>query len=131
MLEKENQYLKKEIKNHQAVIEMLITNDKCADKWKTVKTKSKNNTNIASLGSVSPKNVSPANLHNRSENLIVTEVNQIKIHEPQDHTPINDHKRSEITNTKPKSRAEKIIHTAFVHLMQYQQIKTTQIVKFR
>ena len=31
MLEKENQCLKNEIKNQQAVIEMLITNDKCAD----------------------------------------------------------------------------------------------------
>ena len=52
MLGKENQRLKNEIKNQQAVIEMLITNDKCADEWKTVKTKSKNHTNIASM---SPK----------------------------------------------------------------------------
>ena len=48
MLEKENQCLKNEIKNQQVVIEMLITNDKCADKWKTMKTKSKNNTIKAS-----------------------------------------------------------------------------------
>ena len=31
MLEKENQCLKNKIKNQQVVIEMLITNDKCAD----------------------------------------------------------------------------------------------------
>ena len=49
MLEKENQCLKNETKNQQAVIEMLITNDKCAAEWKTVKTKSKNNRNIASM----------------------------------------------------------------------------------
>ena len=68
MLEKENQCLKNEIKNQQAVIGMLITNDKCADEWKTVKTKSNNNTNIASM---SPKNPSPVNLQNRFDNLIV------------------------------------------------------------
>ena len=55
MFEKENQCLKNEIKNQQTVIEMLITNDKCADEWKAVKTKSKNNTNITSM---SPKNPS-------------------------------------------------------------------------
>ena len=38
---------------------------------------------------------------------IVTEVNQIDIHEPHDHTPTNHHKRCEITNTKSKLRAEK------------------------
>ena len=119
MLKKENQCLKNEIKNQQVVIEMLITNDICADEWKTVKTKSKNNTNIASPSSVSPKNPSPVNLQNRFDNLIVTEVNQIEIHEPQDHTPTNHHKRCEVTNTKSKSRAEKkIIHTAFVRLIQ-------------
>ena len=118
MLEKENQCLKNEIKNQQAVIEMLITNDKCADEWKTVKTKSKNNTNIASPSTVSPKNPSPVNLKNRFDNLIVTELNQIEINESQDHTPTNHHKRCDITNTKSKSRAEKIIHIAFVHLMQ-------------
>ena len=48
-------------------------------------TKSKNNTNIASFSSVSPKNLSPENLQNRFDNLIVTEVNQVKIHESQDH----------------------------------------------
>ena len=41
MLEKKNQRLKNEIKDQQAVIEMPIPNDKCAEKWKTVKTKSK------------------------------------------------------------------------------------------
>ena len=39
--------------------------------------------------------------------LIVTEVNQIEIHEPQDHTPTNHHKRCDITNTKFKSRPAK------------------------
>ena len=75
MLEKENQCLKNEIKNHQLVIEMLITNDKRADEWKTVKTKSKNNINIASPSTVSPKNPSPVNLKNRFDSLIVTELN--------------------------------------------------------
>ena len=64
LFEKENQCLKNKIKNQQVVIEiqMLITNDKCTNEWKTVKTKSKNNTNIASPSSMSPKNPSPANL---------------------------------------------------------------------
>lgn len=48
MLENENQSLKNEIKNQQAVIEMLIVNDKCTDEWKRVKTKSKNNANTTS-----------------------------------------------------------------------------------
>ena len=56
---------------------------------------------------MSPKNPSPVNLQNRFDNLIVTEVNQIEIHQPQDHTATNHHKRCEITNTKSKSRAEK------------------------
>ena len=77
------------------------------DKWKTVKTKSKNNINIPPPSSLSPKNPSPVNLQNRFDNLIVTEVNQIEIHEPQDHTPTNHHKRCEITNTKSKLRAKK------------------------
>ena len=102
ILEKENQYLKKETKNQQVVIEMLITYDKYANEWKTVKTKSKNNTNIAS-----PKNPSPVNLQNRFDNRIVTEVNQIEMHESQNHTPTNHHKRCEVTNTKSKSIAEK------------------------
>ena len=71
MLEKESQCLKNEIKNQQAVIEMLITNDKSTDDWKTVKTKSKNNTNIASPSSMSPKTPLPVNLQNRFDNLIV------------------------------------------------------------
>ena len=100
MLEKENLCLESKIKNQQAVIELLITNDKCTDEWKTVKTKSKNNTNIASPSSVSPKILSPINLQNRFDNLIVTEVNQIEIYESQEHTPTNHHKRCEITNTK-------------------------------
>ena len=71
MLEKESQCLKNEIKNQQAAIEMLITNDKCIDDWKTVKTKPKNNTNIASPSSMSPKTPLPVNLQNRFDNLIV------------------------------------------------------------
>ena len=71
MLEKESQCLKNEIKNQQAAIEMLITNDKCIDDWKTLKTKPKNNTNIASPGSMSPKTPLPVNLQNRFDNLIV------------------------------------------------------------
>ena len=53
MLEMENQCLKNEIKNQQPVIEMLITDDKCTEEWKTVKTKLKNSTNVASPSSVS------------------------------------------------------------------------------
>ena len=64
-----------------------------------MKINSKNNTNIASPSSVSPKNPSPESLQNRFDNLIVTEVNQTEIHEPQDHTPTNKHKRCENTNT--------------------------------
>ena len=56
---------------------------------------------------MSPKNLSPVNLQNQFDNLIVTEVSQVKIHELQDHTPTNHHKRCEITNTKSKSRADK------------------------
>ena len=107
MLEKENQCLKNEIKNQQEVIEMLITNDKCANEWKTVKIKSKNNANIASPSSVSPKYPSSVNLQHRFDNLMVTEVNRIEIYESQDHTPPSHNKRCEITNTKSKSRAEK------------------------
>ena len=36
--EKKYQSLKNKIKNQQTVIEILITKDKCADEWKTVKT---------------------------------------------------------------------------------------------
>ena len=98
---------KSAIKNQQAVIEMLITNDKCADEWKTVKTKSKDDRNIASPSTVSTKNPSSVNLKNRFDNLIVTKLNQIEINESQDHTPTNHYKRCVITNTKSKSRAEK------------------------
>ena len=103
MLEEENQRLQKEIENQQAVVEMLITNDKCTDK-------SKNNTNIAAAVSVSPEDSSVVGLQNRFDNLIVTEVNQIEIHDSQDHTPSSRHKRCKITNT--------VIRTTFVHLMQ-------------
>ena len=72
-----------------------------------MKTKSKNNTNIASPSTVSPKNPLPVNLKNRFDNLLVTKLNEIEINESQDDTPTNHHKRCEITNTKSKSRAEK------------------------
>ena len=68
---------------------MLITNDKCVDEWKTVKSKFENNTNIASPSSVSPKNPFPVNLQNPFGNLMVTEVNQIEIRETKDHTESN------------------------------------------
>ena len=108
MLQKKNQFLKNKIKNQQAVIEMLITNDKHTNESKTVKTKSRNNTNIASPSSVSPKNPSPLNLQNGFDNLTVTKVNQIETHEPQDHTLTSHNKRYGIANTKPKVRVEKI-----------------------
>ena len=83
-----------------------------------MKTKSKNNTNIASPSSVSPENPSLVNLQNQFDNQMVIKLNQTEIHESQLHIPTNLHKRCEITNSKTKSRAEKMIHTAFVHLMQ-------------
>ena len=118
MLKKENQCLKNEIKNHQAVMKMLITNDNCTDDRKTVKSKCKNNTNIASSSFLSSKISLAVNLQNRFDNLIVTEIKQSEIHKPQDHKPTNHHKLCEITNAKSKSRAEKIISTASVHLVQ-------------
>ena len=100
---------------------MLVTNDKCADKWTTVKNKSKSNTNIVSPSSFSTKNPSQANLQIRFDNLIVTEVNQIEIHESQDHTPINHHKRCETLSLDQERN--KIINPEFVHLLQQQQKK--------
>ena len=91
---------------------MLITNDE----WKTVKTKSKNNTNIASPRSVSSKNPLPVNLQNRFNNLIITEANQIEILESQNYIRTNHHKRCEIASLH--QRQKKIIPTTFVHLMQ-------------
>ena len=101
---------------------MLVTNDKCADKWTTVKNKSKSNTNIVSPSSFSTKNPSQANLQIRFDNLIVTEVNQIEIHESQDHTPINHHKRCETLSLDQERN--KIINPEFVHLVQQQQKKS-------
>ena len=72
-----------------------------------MKTKSKNNTKIASPSTVSPKNPLPVNLKNRFDNLIVTKLNEIEINESQDDSPTIHHKRCEITNSKSKSRAEK------------------------
>ena len=57
---------------------------------------------------MSPKSYSPVNLQNRFDNLIVTEGNQLEIHEPQDHIRTNHHKHCEITNTKKSTlRAQK------------------------
>ena len=56
---------------------------------------------------MSPKSPLPVNLQNLFDNLIVSEVNQIEIHESQDHTSTNHHKRCETTNTKSKPRAAK------------------------
>ena len=81
---------------------MLITKVKCTDQWKTVKTKCENNTTIAFLSSMSPKNPSLANSGNRFYNLMFTEIKQIEIHESKDHTSTNHHKRCEITNAKSK-----------------------------
>ena len=51
ILEKENQCLKNEIKNEQAVIEMLITGNKSGKEWKVVKNdKIKRNTGPSTQG---------------------------------------------------------------------------------
>ena len=70
----------------------------------------------------STKNPSQANLRIRFDNLIVTEVNQIEIHESQDHTPINHHKRCETLSLDQERN--KIINPEFVHLLQQQQKKS-------
>ena len=57
---------------------------------------------------MSPKNPSPLNLQNGSDNLIVTKVNQSETHEPQDHTLTSHNKCCEIANAKPTVRAEKV-----------------------
>ena len=58
--------LKNEIKNQQAVIEIVITGDKCGNKWKVVKDKSGSkimtNTNKTSACSMLSKVPSPMNL---------------------------------------------------------------------
>ena len=68
-----------------------------------MKTKSKNNTNLASPSSVAPENPLPVNLQNRFDNQMFAEVNQIEIHKSQVHTPTNHHRRFESTNTKSNS----------------------------
>ena len=68
---------------------------------------------------MSLKNHFSVNFQNKFDNLIVTAVNEIELHESQDHKPTKYHKRCEIANTKTKSRVDKKkIHTGFVHLMQ-------------
>ena len=62
ILEKENQCLKNEFKNQQAVIEMLITGGKCRNEWKILKNdKSKKNTSKNSAYSIPSKVPSPVN----------------------------------------------------------------------
>ena len=106
--EKENQCLIYEVKNQQAVIEMLITGDKCGNEWKVVKSyKIKKNTNKTSACSMPSKVPSTVNLQNRFSSLMVTEESSTE-NESQVKTPTNYHQRIEIQNTKSKSRAEKI-----------------------
>ena len=57
----------------------IIRNEKCADKWKLVKTKFKNNTHKAPASLMSPKKIFVSKFVNRFNNVIVTEVNQIEI----------------------------------------------------
>ena len=70
---------KNEVKNQQAVIEMLITGDKCRNEWKVVKNdKSKKNTNKTSAYSIPSKVPSPVNLQNCFSSLVVTEERSIE-----------------------------------------------------
>ena len=65
VLEKENQCLMNEVKNQQAVIEMIIIGGKCRKEWKVVNTdKSEKNTNKTSAYSIPSKVPSPVNLQN-------------------------------------------------------------------
>ena len=98
ILEKENQCLKNEVKNQQAAIEMLITEDKCGNEWKVVKNdKIKTNTNKTSACSMPSKVSSAVNLQNPFSSLMVTEENSIE-NESQVQTPTNYHQRIEIQN---------------------------------
>ena len=72
ILEKENRRLQNEVKNQQAVIEMLITGDKSRNEWKVVKNdKGKKKTNKTSDYSMPFKVPSPVNLQNRFSSLMV------------------------------------------------------------
>ena len=91
---------------------MLITGDKCRNKWKVVKNdKSEKNTNKTSAYSILSKVPSPVNLQNRFSSIMVTEERSIE-NESQVQMPTNYHQRIEIRNTKPKSRAEKTKSTS-------------------
>ena len=66
ILEKENQCLKNKVKNQHFVVEILITRDKCGNKWEVVKNnKIKTNTNKISASSLPSKISTPAQLQNR------------------------------------------------------------------
>ena len=107
ILEKENQCLKNEIKNEQAVIEMLITGNKSGKEWKAVKNdKIKRNTTITSASSMLSKVPSPVTSPNWSSSLMVAEESSTE-HESQIQTPTNYHQHIENQNTKSKSRPEK------------------------
>ena len=75
-------FLKKKLnvlKNQQALIEMLITVDKCRNEWRVVKNdKSKKNTNKTSAYSIPSKVPSSVNLKNRFSSLMVTEERSIE-----------------------------------------------------
>ena len=67
ILEKENRRLQNEVKNQQAVIEMLITGDRSRNEWKVVK----NDTNKTSDYSMPFKGPSTVNLQNLFSSLMV------------------------------------------------------------
>ena len=102
-----------EVKNQQAVIEMIIIGGKCRKEWKVVNTdKSEKNTNKTSAYSIPSKVPSPVNLQNRFSNLMVIEERSIE-NESQVQTPTNYHQRIEIRNATSKSRAEKTKSTNY------------------
>ena len=108
ILEKENHCLKNEVKNQEAVIEMLIPGYKCGNEWKVAKNyKIKTNTNETSACSMPSKVPSPVNLQNHFNSLTVTEESSIE-NKSQVQTPINYHQRIKIQSTKSISRVEKI-----------------------
>ena len=73
------QYLKNEFKNQQAIIEMLITGDKFGNKSKVVKNDTiKVNTKKNSACPMPSKVLSPPNLQNRLNSLMVIEESSIE-----------------------------------------------------
>ena len=79
ILKTENQCLRDKVKNQQAVIEILITGDKCENEWKIVKNdKIKTNTEETSACLIPSKVPLPVNLQNWFSSLIVTEEGSIE-----------------------------------------------------